>query len=164
MLEHMKKSILYPKNSMDLYHLEVVCLTSLYVGNTCAWIRSFLKDRSQKVRVDDAYSSFAKIKSGIPQGSVLGPILIIIFNNDMPDIIESTCQLFADDAKVFCKVSTKYDSMQLQDDLTRLSEWSKLWKLPFNIVKCKSLHIGRNNNRTIYKMNNQELKQGKRKT
>ena len=77
----------------------------------------------------------------------------------MPDIIESTCQLFADDAKVFCKVSTNDDSMQLQDDMIRLSEWSKLWKLPFNIGKCKSLHIGCNNNRTIYKMNNQELKQ-----
>ena len=77
----------------------------------------------------------------------------------MPDIIESTCQLFAYDAKVFCKVSTNDDSMQIQDDLTRLSEWSKLWKLPFNIGKCKSLHIGRNNNRTSYKMNNQELKQ-----
>ena len=122
------------------------------IGNTCVWIRSFLKDRSQKVRVDDAYSSSAKVKSGIPQGSVLGPILFIIFINDMPDIIESTCQMFADDAKVFCKVNTNDDSMRLQDDLTRLSEWSKLWKLPFNIGKCKSLHIGRSNNRTIYKI------------
>ena len=102
-----------------------------------------MKDRSQKVRVDDAYFSFGKVKSGIPQGSVLGPILFIIFINDMPDIIESTCQLSADDAKVFCKVSTKEDSMQLQGDLTRLSKWSKLWKLAFNIGKCKSLHIGR---------------------
>ena len=51
------------------------------VGNTCVWIRSFLKDRSQKVRVDDAYSSSTKVKSGIPQGSVLGPILFIIFIN-----------------------------------------------------------------------------------
>ena len=71
------------------------------VGNTCVWIRSFLKDRSQKVRVDDAYSSSAKVKSGIPQAWFLGPILFIIFINDMPDIIESTCQMFADDAKVF---------------------------------------------------------------
>ena len=64
----------------------------------------------------------------------------------MLDIIESTCQLFAEDAKVFCKVSTNDDSLQLQDDLSRLSEWSKLWKLLFNTGKCKSLHIGRNNN------------------
>ena len=66
--------------------------------------------------------------------------------------------MFAD-AKVFCKVNTNDDSMRLQDDLTRLSEWAKLWKLPFNIGKCKSLHIGRSNNRTIYKMDNQELQQ-----
>ena len=72
--------------------------------------------------------------------------------------------MFADDAKVFCKVNTNDDSMRLQDDLTRLSGWSKLWKLPFNIGKCKSLHIGRSNNRTTYKMENQELQQGKRKT
>ena len=77
----------------------------------------------------------------------------------MPDTIESICQMFVDDAKVFCKVNTNDDSMRLQDDLTRLSEWSKLWKLPFNIGKCKSLHIGRSNNRTIYKMDNQELQQ-----
>ena len=129
------------------------------VGNTCVWIRSFLKDRSQKLRVDDAYSSSAKVKSEIPQGSVLGPILFIIFIDDMPDIIESTCQMFADDAKIFCKVNTNDDSMRLQDELKRLSEWSKLWKLPFNIGKCKSLHIGCSNNRTIYKMDNQELQQ-----
>ena len=79
----------------------------------------------------------------------------------MPDIIESTCQMLADDAKVFCKVNTNDDSMRLQDDLARLSEWSKLWKLPFNIGKCRSLHIGRSNNRTIYKMDNQELQQVK---
>ena len=75
------------------------------VGYTCAWIRSFLKDRSPKVPVDDAYSSFTKLKFGIPQGLVLGPILFITFINDMADIIESTCQLFADDAKISVKLT-----------------------------------------------------------
>ena len=70
------------------------------IGSTVNWIRSFLSNRIQRVRVEQDFSSWSPVRSGIPQGSVLGPILFVIFINDMPDTIDSMCQLFADDAKI----------------------------------------------------------------
>lgn len=128
-------------------------------GKTLAWIEAFLKGRVQRVRVDDAYSHLAPVKSGIPQGSVLGPTLFVIFINDMPDIIESMCQLFADDAKVFREISCDDECMKLQEDLNKLTEWSNRWNLPFNTDKCKSLHIGRSNRKHKYEMDGTELEQ-----
>ena len=90
------------------------------VGNTWNWIRAFLMGRTQRVKVDDAYSTTEMVKSGIPQGSVLGPTLFVVFINDMPDVINSLCQLFADDAKVFRKVISADDSASLQEDIDTL--------------------------------------------
>ena len=73
-------------------------------GSTLAWVEAFLSHRMQRVHVEGSYSSWTNVISGIPQGSVLGPILFVIFINDMPVTVESTCQLFADDAKLFSNV------------------------------------------------------------
>ena len=77
----------------------------------------------------------------------------------MPEIVESMCQLFADDAKIFRNVSSREDCIKLQNDLDKLTEWSARWQLPFNVEKCKSLHIGKNNSRHRYVMDIQELEQ-----
>ena len=69
------------------------------------------------------------------------------------------CQLLADDAKIFRNVSSLEDCIKLQNDLDKLTEWSARWQLPFNIEKCKSLHIGNNNSRHRYVMDIQELEQ-----
>ena len=69
------------------------------------------------------------------------------------------CQLFADDAKIFRSLCTTDDIIKLQDDLNKLTEWSAKWQLPFNIGKCKSLHIGRDNQHHIYEMNGHKLDQ-----
>ena len=123
-------------------------------GNVNAWIRSFLSNRFQCVRVDDDFSSWKPVKSGIPQGSVLGPILFVIFINDMPEMVINLCQLFADDAKLFCSVNLRDEERNkvLQKDINALVEWSNKWQLPFNVGKCKCLHIGRNNPCWRYKM------------
>ena len=88
----------------------------------------------------------------------MGPILFVIFINDMPDVVDSMCQLFADDAKLYRNVTSPEDNRKLQDDLDRIYEWSTRWQLPFNIDKCKSLHIGRKNKRYWYEMNDTKLK------
>ena len=107
-------------------------------GNVFEWIRSFLSNRSQCVRVEEEISSWKPVKSGIPQGSVLGPILFVIFINDMPTMVENICELFADDAKLFRNVHLRAEqnNKSLQNDINALVEWSKKWQLPFNIGKC----------------------------
>ena len=129
------------------------------IGNSLSWVRAFLSGRRQRVRVDNEFSSWSIVKSGIPQGSVLGPTLFVLFINDMPDVCKSMCQLFADGAKIFRSVCTTDDIIKLQDDLNKLTEWSAKWQLPFNIGKRKSLHIGRNNQHHIYEINGHKLDQ-----
>ena len=126
-------------------------------GSTLNWVKAFLTGRRQQVCVDGEYSQWGGVKSGIPQGSVLGPILFILFINDMPDVCTSVCQLFADDAKIYRKVSTQAECDALQDDIKSLHDWSTTWQLLFNLDKCKVLHIGRNNMRNEYRMNGKLL-------
>ena len=129
------------------------------IGKTTAWIKAFLSDREQCVRVEQEYSGWIRVKSGIPQGSVLGPILFVLFINDMPDVVDCLIQLFADDAKLFNRVNLRdVDSgVKLQEDIDSLSRWSKKWQLPFNVSKCKALHIGTCNPCRRYKMDGKQL-------
>ena len=129
------------------------------IGDIQGWVKAFLSNRRQRVRVDDQLSDWINVISGIPQGSVLGPILFVIFINDMPEIVESMCQLFADDAKIFRSVSLRdnHGNLKLQEDLHKLWNWSEKWQLPFNTGKCKVLHLGHNNPCHQYKMNGSKL-------
>ena len=83
--------------------------------------------------------------SGVPQGSVLGPILFLIYINDLDDDIISKVLKFAHDTKVFRKIENYADRQQLQDDLNKLTEWSEKWQMLFNYGKCKCLHTGHGN-------------------
>ena len=87
--------------------------------------------------------------SGVPQGSVLGPLLFILYVNEIPEVIQGTAKLFADDTKIFNKTCRR-DS--LQKDLDTLYLWSSKWLLKFNEKKCKVMYIGRNNPRNDYKI------------
>ena len=116
-------------------------------GNLLLWIASFLSNRQQRVRVNKQYSDFSAVASGIPQGSILGPLLFIIFINDLPDNLNSNCKIFADDTKIYGP-SQNYNI--LQDDLIRLLEWSDKWQLHFNKSKCSVLHMGKNNPDSTY--------------
>ena len=80
-----------------------------------------MSGRKHRVSVEGELSCWANVKSGIPQGSVLGPILFVIFINDMPNTIRSFCQLFADDAKIFRNIKSPSDSDCLQEDIDKLS-------------------------------------------
>ena len=121
-------------------------------GNLQKWIGSFLTDRRQRVRVEGALSDWTAVTSGIPQGSVLGPTLFLIFINDLPSVVSSTTALFADDSKVYNPVSTAEEVKAIQKDMDSLYKWSTKWQLPFNKGKCKAMHFGRNNPKAIYKI------------
>ena len=117
--------------------------------------KQFLSNRTQLVRMNDSTSTPRLVKSGIPQGSVLGPILFIIFINDLPDSITSSIKIFADDTKIFRAAKTTSDQDNLQTDLNNLFKWTANWQLPFNIDKCKLTHYGSGNQNFTYSLNNQ---------
>ena len=104
-------------------------------------IIAFLTDRTFQVRIGQAFSPPCPVPSGIPQVSVLGPLLFLMFINDLPNRITSFCSLFADDLKL---VAASQDSARTQLDLNRLDAWQRTWLLTFNTAdeKCKVLHIG----------------------
>ena len=134
-------------------------LKSFGIGDTIRnWLESFLTGRTQRVIVNGAVSNWSNVKSGIPQGSVLGPILFVLFINDLPDAISSEVKIFADDTKIYRPIVTIQDKQLLQDDIVNLQEWSEKWQLKFNEDKCKVMHIGPHNPDLIYTMNNANLK------
>ncbi|MCU7800493.1 MAG: reverse transcriptase family protein [gamma proteobacterium symbiont of Lucinoma myriamae] len=119
-------------------------------GNLLKWIANFLKDRKQKVVVEGCESEWADVVSGIPQGSVLGPLLFLVYINDLPDVIKNLVKIFADDTKLYSIIRSRSDNLALQNELGNLSVWSDDWLLGFNAGKCKSMHLGKKNQRYTY--------------
>ena len=115
------------------------------------WIEQWLTDRRQRVVVDGEVSNWKSVLSGVPQGSVLGPLLYLIYINDLDDNITSNVLKFADDTKVFRSINTDGDK-HLQNDLDRLVKWSEKWQMLLNFWKCKCLHTGHGNLDVNYKM------------
>ena len=104
-------------------------------------------------------SSEIPVTSGVPQGSVLGPILFLLYINDLPENITSQVRLFADDTAVYLTVTSKKDSQTLQQDLQTLEQWEKTWEMHFNPSKCHVMHISRAHNpiQTQYVLHGQVL-------
>ena len=129
-------------------------------GTVLTWIKSFLLGRKQRVRLHEAVSPWEEVRSGIPQGSVLGPSLFIIFINSLPDAVTSSeIFLFADDAKIFRQIVAQQDQDDLQKDLNSLYDWTKNSLLQFNSEKCSTMTISRQPaEERKYYMNGNELK------
>ena len=108
-------------------------------GLLLRWIQTFLSQRVQRVTVDDCFSEWTDVISGIPKGSVLGPTLFVMFVNDLPEVTTCHAQLYADDAKVYSSIQSQISCQQLQCDLDNISAWSSKWQLPLNSQKCKTL-------------------------
>ena len=98
-------------------------------------------DRKQRVVIGQTTSNWKDVLSGVPQGSVLGPLLFIIFINDMPDLVINFCKLFADDTKLIGIIRSLGDKDSLQEDLNRLVKWSHTWLMSFNEEKCKAMYF-----------------------
>ena len=110
-------------------------------GNTLMWIEDFLTGRTQQVVVDGEASNTAPVTSGVPQGSILGPILFLTFINDMPEAVNSKARLFADDNIIYREVGNAEDYGKLQKDLQAVEQWEKMWGMSFNPAKCHIIHV-----------------------
>ena len=108
-----------------------------------SWIKAFLNGRSQTVVLEGDCSEEVPVTSGVPQGSVLGPILFLVYINDLPDKVKSQVRLFADDTAAYLAITKLAKSNQLQDDLDTLQEWEIDWDMEFNPGKCQVIHVTR---------------------
>ena len=128
-------------------------------GQVLGWIRAFLGSRSQRVVLDGEESESIPVTSGVPQGSVLGPILFLIYINDLSDGIFSKVRLFADDTALYLTIEGKDDGAALQQDLDRLSVWESMWDMEFNPSKCQVVQVtgSRRPMNTIYMLHGQVL-------
>ena len=107
------------------------------------WISVYLNNRLQFVEVNGKRSKWLQVTSGIPQGSVLGPLLFLIYINDLPEKIDSTVYMYADDTKLYREIKCIDDNKKLQEDLNELKKWSDLWLLKFHPDKCFRITIGK---------------------
>ena len=108
-------------------------------GNVLKIIEDFLADKWITVRVGSSVSSWERVKSGVPQGSVLGPLLFLRFIDDLPDSVQSCTKLFADDVKLIGNAGRPDD---IQSDLNNLADWESKWCMTFNENKCFVMHMG----------------------
>jgi hypothetical protein len=136
-------------------------LTSFgFSGNLLLWITSYLNNRCQRVSLEGESSGWLPVTSGVPQGSILGPFLFLLFSNDIGDTLSQGTHiaLYADDAKIFRPIHSAADCLTLQSDLDELQTWSDTWKLSFNALKCQVLSITRSEIISFnYELNNLNL-------
>ena len=129
-------------------------------GNLLKWFRNYLTDRSQRVTVLGTTSDTLLVTSGVPQGSILGPALFLLYVNELPDVISSSqVAMFADDTKVFKAIKSADDASALQTDLSNLDTWTSTSGLVFNETKCRSQSVTRKTKPVVaqYKMRDKNL-------
>ena len=112
-------------------------------GSTLEWIRAFLTDRVQQVTLEGATSDSIQVLSGVLQGAVLGPLLFLVFINDLPDCVESGIRLFDDDCILYRCIKNQKDCDTLQQDLNILAAWEKKWGMAFHPEKCSAIRVTR---------------------
>jgi hypothetical protein len=122
---------------------------------------NWLSGRRQRVVLNGKMSGWAAVLSGVPQGSVLGPILFLIFINDLDSVapMVEIITKFADDTKLGNTVDTQKGREELQEALNQMSNWARTWGMEFNIKKCKIMHVGHNNEKHVYEMEGQQLEE-----
>ena len=132
-------------------------------GQLLSWFANYLSGRLQQVVIDGANSQWVPVTSKVPQGSLLGPLLFIIFINDPPEVAigDVFTSLYADDAKVYRKINTIEDCMSMQKTLTNMDTWIRYKNIRYNASKCKALTITRKKEpvklQLHYKLDNVEL-------
>jgi len=110
-------------------------------------IDSWLTNRRQRVCIKGVMSGWMRVLSGVPQGSVLWTLLFLVHINDLDTGLINKLHKFADDTKVFGKVTDGSARESILEDLNRLVNWADRWKMEFNVKKCKLMHVGKGNRR-----------------
>ena len=127
-------------------------------GDLLRWIEDFLSFRTQYVSVKNCDSSRKKVDSGVPQGSVLGPVLFLIYINDLAKVVKNcSLKMFADDTKIYFKCDQATDRTLLEIDLELVFEWAKMNQLSIAMQKCFVLHLGPANSKNQYVIDNVPL-------
>ncbi len=129
-------------------------------GKVHDWLKAWLTGRTQRVLLNGRKSSWKPVTSGVPQGSVLGPVLFVIYINDLEDNfseVVTVLKKFADDTKLAQKITCHADSEVLQSCLDKLWEWGERWGKYFNAEKCYVMHIGTNNPHYTYTLGSSQL-------
>ena len=120
-------------------------------SNLLSWFEAYLTGRRQRVVVDGIHSDWLPVVSGVPQGSILGPLLFVLYINDLPSVAQHTkIALFADDAKCYTNVKTSSDCERLQADLNALVSWSNTWQLNFHPSKCQVITMSRRRKPVVF--------------
>ncbi len=126
-------------------------------GNVHRWIEGWLSNRKQRVVINGEESDWVNVTSGVPQGSVLGPLLFLIYINDIDKDVTGIISKFADDTKLGRVVKNNIDKNCMQQDLNVLSDWANKWQMKFNASKCKVIRFGNNKTQSEYMMDGQVL-------
>ncbi len=131
-------------------------------GQLLCWIKEWLSNRRQRVVLNGQASDWADVTSGVPQGSILGPLLFVIYINDIDLVIDmiELLKKFADDTKLGQRVATAEQRSKMQEALDNVVKWADTWGMKFNVKKCKVMHVGHNNPRQQYQMEGQLLEKG----
>ena len=128
-----------------LYKLECIGIT----GDLLEWFHSYLDNRKQRVIIHGSNSRWGKIPAGVPKGAHLGPLLFLIYINDITENIKSNIKLFDDDTSLYVNLhgDAVNATKQLNDDLTQIGAWADNWLVKFNASKSKALTISLKKNR-----------------
>ena len=145
--EHLSTDVVYfdfSKAFDSVPHTRLILKLQAYGinGQLLNWFKNFLTGRLQCVKINSVLSSWSQVFSGIPQGSVLGPLMFALYINDLSSLVSSQLLMFADDIKLYRCIRSAEDCLVLQNDIDIMLDWSKQWLLSFNVSKCKVLHIG----------------------
>ena len=129
-------------DSVDHEKLLIKLQSLGFESKVLEWCKGVLKNRKQRVLLGEFESEWEDVVSGLPQGSVLGPLLFVVFINDITNIINSICKLFADDTKLLRAIKDDTDSVKLQQDIDSLVELANKWSLKFIQQECKVMILG----------------------
>ena len=128
-------------------------------GHPLLWFRKFLTNRQKRVTIRETLSNWSPVTSGVPQGRILGPTLFLVYVNNIPNVVTSSIEMFAEDTKIYREINNAEDTLALPSDLDCLEYWTRNWQVKFNPQKCEVMRITHKQDKSKhpYHLSNTEL-------